>query len=60
MPVILQAEDYEAWLNGETEEALAVAGQYPSQLMSAYPVGPAVGNVRNRGPELAEVVGEAI
>ncbi|WP_282608443.1 SOS response-associated peptidase [Pelagibius sp. Alg239-R121] len=60
MPVILQAEDYETWLTGETDETLAVAGQYPSQLMQAYPVGPAVGNVRNQGSELAASVGEAI
>jgi putative SOS response-associated peptidase YedK len=25
---------------------------YPDELMEAYPVGPAVGNVRNDGPEL--------
>ena len=60
MPVILQAEEYQTWLTGETEEALAVADQYPSQLMHAYPVRAAVGNVRNQGPELAEPVGEVV
>lgn len=60
MPVILQAEEHETWLTGDTGEALAVADQYPSQLMQAYPVGAAVGNVRNQGPELAEPLGEAI
>ncbi len=44
----------------ETEETLAVADQYPSQFMQAYPVGVAVGNVRNYGPELAESVGEFV
>ena len=58
MPVILQAEEYETWLTDETEEALAVADQYPSQLMHAHPVGAEVGNVRNQGPKLAELVEE--
>ena len=54
MPVILQPEDYETWLNADVPEALRVAGQYPSQLLSVHPVGPEVGNVRNEGPQLAE------
>ena len=60
MPVILKEEDYKTWLTADLDEALAVAGQYPSELMQAYPVGAAVGNVRNQGPELAAPVGEAI
>ena len=33
MPVILQSEDYDAWLDGEAETACALASPYPSQLM---------------------------
>ena len=60
MPVILKEEDYETWLTADLDAALAVAGQYPSELMKAYPVGPEVGNVRNQGPELAEAIGDAL
>jgi putative SOS response-associated peptidase YedK len=34
MPVILQPEDYDAWLDGEVESACALAQPFPSQLMS--------------------------
>ena len=60
IPVILKEEDYETWLTADLDAALAVAGQYPSELMKAYPVGPEVGNVRNQGPELAEAIGDAL
>lgn len=33
MPVILHREDYDAWLDGETADACALATAYPSQLM---------------------------
>jgi putative SOS response-associated peptidase YedK len=31
-----------------------VAGHYPTDAMHAWPVGPAVGNVRNQGRQLIE------
>jgi putative SOS response-associated peptidase YedK len=34
MPVILQPEDYDRWLDGEVDEACALAAPFPSQLMS--------------------------
>ncbi len=34
MPVILNPEDYESWLNGEVESACSLAQPFPSQLMS--------------------------
>ena len=34
MPVILQPEDYDRWLNGEAEDACALAQPFPSQLMA--------------------------
>jgi putative SOS response-associated peptidase YedK len=34
MPVILHDEDYDAWLDGETNDACSLALPFPSQLMS--------------------------
>jgi putative SOS response-associated peptidase YedK len=33
MPVILQPEDYEAWLSADLAGACALAAPFPSQLM---------------------------
>jgi putative SOS response-associated peptidase YedK len=55
MPVILPKAAWPLWL-GETEatpdELLALISPYPAELMRAYPIGPAVGNVRNDEPGL--------
>ena len=56
MPVIIQPADVAAWMFGTLDEALALSGDYPAQLMKAWPVSPAVGNVHNQGPELCEPV----
>lgn len=34
MPVILDPEDYDTWLDGETESACSLAQPFPSQLMT--------------------------
>jgi putative SOS response-associated peptidase YedK len=34
MPVILQPEDYDRWLDGEAEDACSLAQPFPSQLMA--------------------------
>jgi hypothetical protein len=34
MPVILNPEDYDRWLDGETDDACGLAVPFPSQLMS--------------------------
>src|SRR5437868_6563105 len=55
MPVILPPEAWRRWLGEEvvdSDELLALLRPYPAELMRAYPVGLAVGNVRNNGPEL--------
>lgn len=54
MPVILRAGDIELWLNREIREASRLNGllqPYPENEMFAYPVSPAVGNVKNDSPE---------
>jgi putative SOS response-associated peptidase YedK len=57
MPVILPRETWPIWL-GETdappEEFLALLVPYPAELMRVYPIGPAVGNVKNDTPELLD------
>lgn len=59
MPVIVQPEDYAAWLDpGVTDAHLVreLAGEYPQAGMEAYPVGRAVGNPRSQGPGLVQPV----
>ena len=59
MPVILPKEAWPVWL-GETEasaaELLALLLPYPAELMRVYPVGRAVGNVKNDDPTLLDPV----
>lgn len=55
MPVILPAETWPRWLGEEKverNELLALLRPYDAAKMRAYPVGKAVGNVKNQGPEL--------
>jgi putative SOS response-associated peptidase YedK len=54
MPVLLLPEDRATWLFGAPQEALQRAGSYPSQLLRATMIGPAIGHVANDGPELLE------
>jgi hypothetical protein len=51
-PVILRPEDYEAWVFGEPEAALKLAGPYPAQMMKALQLGQAINSSRNDYPEL--------
>jgi putative SOS response-associated peptidase YedK len=56
-PVVVPQEMREAWLDCSTDD-VAVAEQLlrdiPPARLEPYVVGPAVGNVRNNGPELIE------
>ena len=57
MPVILPKPVWLLWL-GEIEaspdEILALLSPYPAELMRTYPIGPAVGNVKNDEPGLLD------
>jgi putative SOS response-associated peptidase YedK len=56
MPVILLEKDWAKWLCEEpaTEEELVVLLRpCPGDVLKIWPVGKAVGNVKNTGPELA-------
>ncbi|MEC3996884.1 SOS response-associated peptidase [Actinacidiphila sp. DG2A-62] len=57
MPLMLTADRWDAWLDPATtdpDEVRAMLAPPPPGLLRAYPVGVAVSNVRNNGPELVE------
>ena len=57
MPVIRAAEDWDAWLdpeNTDTDELAKLLVPAPEDMLTLWPVDPAVGNVRNNRPELQE------
>ena len=57
MPVILAPEDWDAWLdpgNTDTDELAKLLAPAPEEMLTLWPVDPAVGNVRNNRPELQE------
>lgn len=53
-PVILRPEEFDVWLSGTHAEADALCEPYAHTDLESWPVGPAVGNWRNDGPELIE------
>ncbi|WP_430402006.1 SOS response-associated peptidase [Hyphomonas sp.] len=56
MPVIVDPADYALWLDPDAGDPARLFEPFPTDAMHAWPVGPAVGNVRNNSPELiAEV-----
>jgi putative SOS response-associated peptidase YedK len=56
MPVILKPEDEQRWLSDslDLKEAVDLLQPYPAEAMEMYPVNPAVGNARNKDPELTQ------
>ena len=54
MPVVLRQRDWAEWLDRETERPapLHLLRPYDSEAMKLEPCNPAVGNVRNNGPEM--------
>lgn len=57
MPVILPASSWDAWLDPDNHDTAALKdllGPAPDDLLDAYPVARAVGNVRNNGPHLLD------
>ena len=51
MPVILGADQVEAWFNAPPEEALTMLKPCPSEWMTAHKVSAYVNNTRNQGPD---------
>lgn len=62
MPVLLAPEHFDAWLAGDFASAaeavdfLENASHTTIRAFEAYPVGTAVGNVRNNGPQLIDAL----
>jgi putative SOS response-associated peptidase YedK len=55
MPVILDPDDYEAWLTANDPQALQKLLQpFPAQLMMAYPISTKVNSVKNDTPDVIE------
>jgi putative SOS response-associated peptidase YedK len=55
MPVILLERDWPKWLGEEAatdDELLALLKPCPDDALRIWPVGEAVGNVKNTGPQL--------
>jgi putative SOS response-associated peptidase YedK len=59
MPVIVEPEDYDLWLNPEPdpEQGLHLLRPYPAEKMTAYPVSTIVNNPRNETPECIQPIG---
>jgi putative SOS response-associated peptidase YedK len=60
MPVILREEDHCAWLQGAVEEARAVLGPYPEDLMVAWPVGLRVNSTKHDDESLMAPLAAAV
>jgi putative SOS response-associated peptidase YedK len=60
MPVILDPEDYDRWLDPKSSIAdlRALLKPYPAELMEAYAVNRAVNSVKNDNEECIEPIGE--
>ena len=60
MPVILDPDDYDRWLDPETpvDELRALLKPYPAERMQAYAVSRAVNSVKNDTEECIEPIGE--
>jgi putative SOS response-associated peptidase YedK len=60
MPVILAPQAWPLWLgeaDATPEQLLALLRACPEEWLRVYPVGPAVGNVRNDEPGLLDPAG---
>src|SRR5207302_342900 len=61
-PVILPPATWPLWLGEEEvgpKQLFALLQPYPAELMRAYPIGPAIGNVKNDEPGLLDQLAEA-
>jgi putative SOS response-associated peptidase YedK len=52
MPVILAVKDHRRWLEIGAHDPQTLLRPWPDADMRAWPANPAVGNVRNQGPEM--------
>jgi len=61
-PVILPRKYEQNWLNSDLplSDVTRMLKPFPSELMNAYPINPAIKNPRAEGPELIKSVGERL
>jgi putative SOS response-associated peptidase YedK len=52
MPVILDASNWLRWLDPLARDPMDLLKPCPADIIYAWPANPAVGNVRNQGPQL--------
>ncbi len=57
-PLMLSPEVLRDWMEGDADLATAIAHASPLPDLAWHPVGKAVGNARNQGPQLIERVGQ--
>lgn len=55
-PIMLPPDVLGDWIHGSAEDAAGIALAAPDPALTWHPVSPAVGNVRNQGPQLAEPI----
>lgn len=55
-PIMLPPDTWEGWLTGDPVDASDIIDSVPVPALTYYPVPKAVGNPRNKGPELIEEV----
>jgi putative SOS response-associated peptidase YedK len=55
MPVIIERQDWPLWLGEAEGDPRTLLRPAPDEVLRVWPVGKAVGNVRNDGPELLEL-----
>ena len=54
MPVIIEKTDWPRWLGEQEGDPASLLHPAPDNVLRVWPVGKAVGNVRNDGPQLLE------
>jgi putative SOS response-associated peptidase YedK len=54
MPVIIERKDWPIWLGEAVGDPNSLLRSAPEDVLRLWPVGKAVGNVRNDGPQLLE------
>ena len=59
MPLILPPDVLHDWLHGDADAAMAIAHAAPEPALAYHEVDPAVGNVRNQGPQLIVPLAQA-
>lgn len=53
MPVIIEPENYNTWLQSPVKEALSLLNPYDASKMRLYPISRRLNDARNKGPEAA-------